>query len=58
MGRSLGSLACSALVVLTLCSSASHQSAPRIKEVVAIAEEAYFYGLPVIAAYTRVSLPK
>jgi hypothetical protein len=36
---------------LTLCSSASHQSALRIKEVAAIAEEAYIYGFPVIAAY-------
>jgi hypothetical protein len=40
---------------LTLCSSASHQSALRIKEVAAIAEEAYIYGFPVMPR-TRCSI--
>jgi len=50
MRKSVGNMACSALVVLTLCSSASHPSAPRNKEAGAIAGEAYIYGFPMITA--------
>jgi hypothetical protein len=42
---------CSALLLLGFCAGAQAQDAQSVKQAAAIAEEAYIYGFPMIAAY-------